>query len=364
MKKIISLVMLMVLAIGTLTGCGSDQEKTSKAQLVKTEVAGMGENGEAGNYAGVVKGRYETNMSFQVGGRITNRQVQLGDRVTAGQALMVIDARDVQQKSNQGDAQVAAAKAQLDLASSNLNRYSQLYAQQAVPASVLDQYQTAYEAAQASYYQATAVAQEGHNALGYTTLVAGSDGVVAAVNAEAGQVVAAGQPVLTLVQDAELEVEISIPENHLGDVTLGKNVEVTFWALKNQKATGVIREISPMADSISRTYKVRVAVAQPPAGMKLGMTANVSCSVDATSAGQSPSGIILPMSAIYQTGDQPQVWVVEPETKILQLKNVTVDNFGDNKVKVTGIAVGDIVVVAGVHKLREGLKVRLSEDEE
>ena len=192
-------------------------------------------------------------MSFQVGGQILSRNVQPGQQVRAGDTLMVIDAKDVVQKSNQGDAQVEAARAQLALAQSNLNRYSQLYDEQAVAASVLDQYQTAYDAAFASYQQALAGAAQGHNALAYTNLTAGAAGVVSAVNAEAGQVVAAGQTVLTLVQTDELEVEIQIPENHLADVPLGKEVQVSFWALGKTEAAGTIREVSPM---YAACYKV------------------------------------------------------------------------------------------------------------
>ena len=346
--------MMALLAVG----CGKSAEKEAAPPLVKYERASLGSNGEAASYAGSVHGRYETNMSFQVGGQILSRNVQPGQQVRAGDTLMVIDAKDVVQKSNQGDAQVEAARAQLALAQSNLNRYSQLYDEQAVAASVLDQYQTAYDAAFASYQQALAGAAQGHNALAYTNLTAGAAGVVSAVNAEAGQVVAAGQTVLTLVQTDELEVEIQIPENHLADVPLGKEVQVSFWALGKTEAAGTIREVSPMADSVTRTYRVRISIPQPPEGMQLGMTANVTCS---HADGQiAPDTVVLPLSAIYQTEDTPQVWIVDEDSHTLSLQDVSVEAFGNNQVKVKGLKDGEIVVTAGVHKLREGLKVRLS----
>ena len=227
MKKLIAILLSILLMASLLSGCGKDNEE-QKPQLVKTQQVGEHDINVEGTYTGTVRGRYETNMSFQVGGRILNRNVQVGDHVNSGDVLMTIDPRDVVQQSNQGDAQVAAAKAQLDLAQSNLSRYQQLYAQEAIPAMVLDQYQTAYDSALAQYNQAVAGAATGHNALGYTALVASASGVISSVTAEAGQVVGAGQTVLTLVQTNELEVEINIPENHLGDVELGKTVQVSF----------------------------------------------------------------------------------------------------------------------------------------
>ena len=357
-KKKFGIICLIAVLVASLAGCGKTDEKELPVPLVKYERASLGSNGSEASYAGSVRGRYETNMSFQVGGQILNRNVQVGQQVRAGDILMVIDAKDVVQKANQGDAQVEAARAQLALAQSNLKRYSQLYDEQAVSAAVLDQYQTAYDAAFASYQQALAGAAQGHNALSYTNLVAGADGVVSAVNAEAGQVVAAGQTVLTLVQSDELEVEIQMPENHLADVPLGKEVRVSFWALGKTEAAGIIREVSPMADSVTRTYRVRISIPQPPEGMQLGMTANVTCS---HADGQiSPDTVVLPLSAIYQTEDTPQVWIVDEDSHTLSLQAVSVEAFGDNQVKVKGLKDGDLVVTAGVHKLREGLKVRLS----
>ena len=348
----------VLLAALLLTGCGQQEQAAEKPVLVKTQQAGAGTDVEAGDYAGTVRGRHETNMSFQVGGQILARNVQEGSRVRAGDVLMVIDARDVQQKSNQGDAQVASARAQLELTEKNLERYSQLYQENAVSKATLDQYQTNYDAAFAAYRSALAQQNQGHNALGYTNLVAGANGVVSAVSAEEGQVVAAGQTVLTLVQSGEMEVEISVPENKVGELTLGMPVSVNFWALKG-RADGSIREISPMADAVTRTYKVRVAIPEPPEGMKLGMTANVS--IRGTADGAGASSAVLPLAAVFQDGDTPQVWVVG-ENNQLTAKTVMVESLGDDKVQVTGLAAGDIVVTAGVHKLHEGQTVRTEAD--
>lgn len=359
MRRIAPISLVIIMCAFLLWGCGKDEIPEMKPQVVKTQQVGASSQVLEGTYTGVVRGRYETNLSFQVGGKVLERNVQLGDMVSAGQVLMTIDARDVAERSNQGDAQVVAAKAQLDLAQANLTRYQQLFAQEAISAMVLDQYQTAYDSALAQYNQAVAGAAQGHNALDYTLLTAPMSGVISAINVEAGQVVSAGQPVASMVQSNELEVEINLPENHLQDVPLGKTVQISFWALKNAKVEGIIREVSPMADGVSRTYKVRVSIVNPPKGMYLGMTANVKC----TEADKGDLGELLPISAVYQTGKDAQVWVVDKGDNTVHLKNITFENTGNNSVRVKGLSLGDIVVTAGVHKLHEGQKVRLTEDE-
>ncbi len=347
----------LLLVAMVLSGCGHKEAVQEKPVLVKTQQAGLGTNAASGSYSGTVKGRHETNMSFQVGGQILARNVQAGSRVRAGDVLMVIDARDVVQQANQGDAQVASARAQLELAEKNLERYTQLFQENAVSRATLDQYQTNYDAAFAAYRSALAQQKQGHNSLGYTNLVAGANGVVSAISAEEGQVVAAGQTVLTLVQTGELEVEIAVPENKVSELTMGMPVSVNFWALKG-RADGTIREISPMADATARTYNVRVAIPEPPEGMQLGMTANVTIQ---GSPADETEGTVLPLAAIFQDGDTPQVWVVGEDNQ-LTAKAVTVVKLGDDEVQVAGLNAGDLVVTAGVHKLHEGQTVRTEAD--
>lgn len=356
LKKITSVLISGLVAATFLAGCGTEKE-TLKAPLVKTQWADAGAKTNETTYSGTVRGRYETNMSFQVGGQILARNVNVGSRVNAGDVLMVINAKDAVQQSNAGDAAVASAKAQLDLAQSNLSRYSRLYDANAVSAAVLDQYQTSYDAAFAAYQSALAQAAQGHNTLGYTNLVAGASGVISAINAEEGQVVAAGQTVLTLVQSGELEVEINVPEGKIGEFATGAPVSVSFWAIKGIVA-GVVREISPMADSTTRTYRVRVSIPNPPQNLELGMTASVTINA----SDDKNKGMVLPLSAIYQNGDEPKVWVVSDDNSVT-LKPVTVTDFGDNEVSVTGLNPTDLVVIAGVHKLSEGEKVRTQEGE-
>lgn len=348
-----------LISVFIVSGCGKKSEVEQDIPLVKTEKVVMGNLATTKNYAGEVHGRYESQLAFQVSGKIIARHVDLGSSVSAGDVLMEIDRKDILQNVNIGSAQVDAARAQLNLAEANLNRYRQLYEQSAVSAAQYEQYQTSYESALAALKQAEAQYTQGNNSLEYSKLVADSTGVISAVHAEVGQVVSAGQTMVTLVKAGDLEVEISVPENRLEELKASQHVAVSFWALNDMVVDGTIREIAPMADKVSRTYKVRIGLVNPSEQIKLGMTANVAIAVgDAQLLGITT----IPLTAIYQTGDVPQVWVVKDG--VVNLQPVTIEAFGDNQVKVTsGLNHGDVIVTAGIHKLRDGQEVRVLEGE-
>jgi len=331
-----------------LSGC-NDEVAIQKPPVVKVKQIESSNAAQEEKFSGVVRGRYETNLAFQVGGKIISRDVQAGSIVRAGEVLMTIDPKDIVEQSRSSDAQVVAARAQLELARNNLERYTELFKSEAIAAAILDQYKTQYDAAQANYNAALAQAQQSQNALDYTTLTANADGIISEIGAEVGQVVAAGQTVLKLVQTNEFEVAVNIPENKISNVQIGQRVTVDFWATKDV-VEGTVREISPMADSASRTFTVKISLPEVR-NIQLGMTANVSMLGEI-----STQAIILPLSAIYQTGNDAQVWLVNGGK--VSLKKIEVTAFDANNVQVRGLSAGDIVVVAGVQKLRDGQEVR------
>lgn len=350
-KSYMTISILMLCLV--FAGCSKTTTALEEPQLVRSQVVKMDGTGQSASYSGEVRGRYETQLAFQVSGKIIKRNVELGSVVNAGDVLMEIDAKDIQQTVNSSSAQVYSAESQLNLAQSNLERYRKLYEQGAISAAQLDQYQNAYNVAVATVHQSSSQYAQGANQLGYTTLVSDSAGVISGINAEAGQVVSAGQAVLTLVKDGEREVEINVPENRVDELRKAGQIRVSFWALPDLLAEGRIREISPMADKVSRTFKVRISLINPPAGMNLGMTANV---IVANPGGQPTTYI--PLSAIYQTGDMPNVWVINDG--VVALRPIKVGAFGDNQVQVLeGLQDGDRIITAGVQKLREGQKVRI-----
>lgn len=351
-------IVIALCSIGGIVWHAHRQAKvvTDDITVVQTAVIGAAAAAQEYTYSGEVRGRYESQLAFQVSGKIIKRNVELGSVINTGDVLMQIDPKDIQQTVNSTSAQVYSAQSQLRLAESNLNRYRQLYEQGAVGRMVYDQYVSAYEVAVASVQQASAQHTQGANQLDYSLLRADKPGVISAISAEMGQVVSAGQPVLTIVQDGEREVEISVPENRIEELRKAQQLKVTFWALSNVTVDGRVREISPMADPVTRTYKVRISLLNPPAEMKLGMTAAVTLWNSET---QPPATI--PLAAIYQNGDTPCVWVVTDNT--VALRPIKTGKFGNGTIQVVaGLQQGDRIVTAGVHKLNEGQKVKLGGD--
>ena len=342
------LTLILAATLAVLTGCGSDAAKETPPPLVRTMTVGDAAASEAG-YTGTVQCRYETRLAFQVGGQILARNVNVGAHVRAGDVLMVIDARDVQQQANATNAGVAAALSRYELARTERARYEQLYAAQAISEAMLDQYRTNERAAEAAYRQAVAQDSASRNALGYTNLVAGADGVISNITAEEGQIVAAGQTVMTLTQEGEREIAIAVPESRLAEISVGMPASVALWAT-GAALTGYVREIAPAPDAASRTYSARIALTDAPADLPLGMTARVRLGESAE------SGAVIPMSALYQTGDTAQIYVVEDDA--VHLVPVTVTAFRTNDALVTGLPQGARIVTAGVHQLHDGEKVR------
>jgi RND family efflux transporter MFP subunit len=346
---------LLLIAGLLLTGCSRAAQTRDEAPLVRTQTIKLDGMDQSASYAGEVRGRYESQLAFQVSGKIVRRNVELGSVVKPGDALMEIDAKDIQQTVVITSAQVDSAQSQFNLAESNLNRYRQLYEQNAISRAQLDQYQNAYDAAAAAVRQALAQYAQGSNQLGYSTLYADSAGVISAISAEAGQVVSAGQTVVTLVQDGEREVEINVPENRVEEVRQAGTIRLSFWALPDVSVTGAVREIAPVADKTTRTYKVRVTLINPPPEIKLGMTAKAQVANQ-----NARKSAYIPLAAIYQTGNQPGVWVVA--NGAVTLRTVKTGSFGDGTVEVLeGLQDDDVIVTAGVHKLAEGQKVRAGE---
>jgi len=359
-KKTVCYIIIAIVVFGFLLGAFHFKDRFFKvtplaedAPLVRTMMVNSADSAQNYSYPGEVRGRHESQLAFQVGGKVVKRHVELGSMVKRGQILMQIDPQDILQTVNSHLAQVASAKSQVRLAESNLKRYQQLYEKDAISRAQLDRHQSAYEVAVATQQQVTAQYAQGANQLGYSLLRADQAGVVSGISVEVGQVVGPGQVVITLVKEGEREVEVSVPENRIQELSTASQIKITFWALPNIVVAGKIRETAPMADAISRTYKVRVSLLQPPQDIKLGMTASVDI---AGTGGQSIEASI-PLSALYQTKDTPCVWIVQ--NGAVKLRAIKVGTFVDGQVQVlSGFKSGETIVTAGVHKLREGQKVK------
>ena len=344
----------MLAALVFLGGCGAKQEATENKAVVKVESVGASNQLASGLYAGEVKGRKESQLSFRVAGKIQERLVDTGARVSAGDPLFRLEPSDLTLSLERAASGVAGAEADLKLAQQNLERSRELYEQQAISRQAYDTQVAQYEAAAAKTRSAVAAYGEGGNQLSYSVLTADRAGVVSAISGEVGQVVSAGQPVLTLVGDGEKEVEFAVPENRVQELFAGKPVQVSFWALPGMVVSGNIREVTPQADPVTRTYKVRVSLIQPPEQVYLGMSASVSVEAGAVLAQR------VPLAAVYQSDGQSGVWVVQDEK--VHFRPVRLGEYGKNDVVVLeGLTAQETIVVAGVQKLSEGQSVRIWE---
>jgi len=330
---------------------------TVDVPLVRTQVVQTGNGSQSYKYSGEVRSRYESQLAFQVGGRIISRNVDVGSKVRAGDVLMQIDSQDAKQTLETCAAQLTSSESAFKLAEDTLNRIRQLHEQGAASQAQLDQAQNTFDTAGAALRQLKAQYSLYQNQLNYTSLRADRDGVITGIYAEVGQVLvtmASAQPVVTLAQDNDLEVEINVPENRIEDFRKAQKLKISFWALPDVILDGNIREVAPMADSVARTFKVRIALINPPPAIKLGMTSTVT--IDGLDNGATVA--IIPLAAVYQTGDTPLVWIVANDT--VSLRKIRIGSFDSDRVIVSeGLKTGDTVVTGGVHKLHEGQKVRL-----
>ena len=346
------------IALLLLSGCSKKAPVTEDIRLVKAMTIAADHADMVAEFPGEVLPRIESKLGFRVGGKIIARKVDVGTIVKKGQILMQLDAQDLQLAQRQGEAALKSAISSRDLASAEVHRYRELQQKNFVNQATLDAKETAYQAAQSTYEQAVAASRNQSNQTAYSTLVADIDGVVTAITAEVGQVVAAGTPVASVAQTDEKEVVISVPENKVDLLRKTEDVRVRLWANPDNVMRGKVREVSPMADPVTRTYKLKVTLPKNAVDAKLGMTAYVTF-VDKVADGRIP----LPLTALYQDKGNTAVWVIK-DGKVA-LTPVTVSGTSGNQVLVSqGVSINDAIVIAGVHLLSEGQKVRVLDGEQ
>ena len=336
-----------------LAGCASEATSDKLARPAVVQQALPAPAQSVDTYAGEVRARYESVLAFRVGGKLQERKVDIGARVKDGDVLAVLEPQDLALQVSAARANAASAKADLALAKAELDRHAAMLEKGYISRSMYDARKNAWEAAQARLEQANSQLAVAQNQAGYTTLRADHDGVITAVTVEAGQVVAAGQPVLTLAHDGDVEVLISVPESRVAAFKPGQPVVAEIWARDNLRVPGSVREISPEADAASRTYDVRVTLGSTKEA-QLGMTARIYLADEATA-----DVLMLPLTALHRQGDKAAVWLYDPKSGQVHLKPVQVGQYREDGVTVlAGLEPGQWVVTAGVHKLAEGQPVR------
>ena len=344
--------LLLVVGVAVLSACSRPAPVAEPVRAVKVVSVGVDTLDPSAAFAAEVRARIESRLGFRVAGKIVSRRVEVGQRVQAGQLLAEIDAQDYRLSQEAARAQWQSAQTQLELAAADYRRYKALRDQSFISDAELERRDTTLKAAQALADQARAQLNVQGHQTEYTRLLADHPGVVTAIEAEVGQVVAAGTPVVRVAQDGPRDVVFAVPEDQVSRVKTGQALQAQAWG-DGPVWQGQVREVAASADPMTRTFTVKLALpasAQPA----LGSTATVQL---ARSAAAAPA-IRLPTSALRQEGQGSAVWVLDANALTVSLKPVQLGPVvGSDVVIASGLQAGEQVVVTGVHVLTPGQKV-------
>ena len=355
----LSIVLFVSFVLGWgLTACSPKQETAEPIRSVKLFTVAASDLNVQGEYAAEVRARTESRLAFRVGGKILMRQAEVGQRVQAGQVLAEVDVQDYALAAQAAQALVNGARSQRDLAAADFKRYEALLVQNFISAAELERRSTSLKAAQASLDQALAQAQAQTNQVGYAKLTATVSGVVTGVEAEPGQVVSAGQPVLRFAHDGPRDAVFAVPEHVVGRLKMGQKMTVSVGNT-SQTIQGQVREIGAIADPATRTFTVKLGLDKAEA-LPLGITLNVQAP---QLAGSLSDVIKVPTSALRQEANQTSVWIYDPQTATVASQVVQVATADGNDVVIaSGLKPGQQIVSAGVHVLSPGQKVTIYND--
>jgi len=355
--------LLSAVLVPLLAACSKAPPAPEPLRAVKTMVIAPASAGGTYEYAGEIRARVESRLGFRVGGKMTERPVNVGDAVKAGQLLARLDPRDLRLGEDVARAAVAGAAVNLQQAEADFKRYSDLRDQGFIGSAELERRETSLKVAKAQVEQARAQSGVQGNQAAYATLNADAGGVITGVDVEPGMVVAAGAWVLRLAHDGPRDVVFSVPEDKVGLVQAiaarQGTVQVRLWSSGAGVVAAKIREVSAAADPVTRTFLVKADLGAADAP-RLGQTATVAI--------ESPrvTGIArVPLSALKEDHGKSTVWIVDAASMTTASRQVTIGGAeGNDAVVVAGLAPGDRVVTAGVHVLSPGQKVRLYNDPE
>jgi membrane fusion protein, multidrug efflux system len=307
-----------------------------------------------GPFTGTIQPRYQSTNGFQISGRMVTRNANAGDLVKTGQLLASIDPRLSVFSLNSAQAEVANARATLINAQANEERKRKLLADGSggTTRAQVDDAIANRETAQAALDQALANLQKAKEQLGYTQLKAEYDGVISSWDAEVGQVVSAGQAIVTVAQPDIREAVFDVPAELAGQIQQNATFTVSLLMDERVSTSGTIREITPLAEASTRTQRIRLSLEHPPEAFRLGTT------VTTTQLHETSPLIEIPAAAVLRDGNQAKVWLVTPSNTV-ELRDIVIGRQEGDVVKVSrGLVNGDRVVTAGVHSLTIGQRVR------
>ena len=355
--------LVFALTAALLAACSKPAPTVEPIRAVKVITVSTDTFTSGYEFSGEVRARVESRLGFRVGGKITKRQAELGQRVKAGQVLAQLDPQDYKLAADAARAQVQVAATNRDLAAADYKRYAALKEQNFISGAELERREATLQAAQAQVDQAQSQLNVQGNQAKYAVLVADVAGVVTAIEAEPGQVVTAGTPVVRIAADGARDVVFSVPEDKVAGITLGMPVSVRGWAQDSQTATSTatVREVAASADPVTRTFQVKLALGGNTAPPPLGATVSV---LPAGLGGiQGKAVIKLPTTALRQDGQASAVWLLDKASMTVKSQTVQIATAdGNEAVIAAGLQPGMVVVSAGVHVLSAGQKVTIYQD--
>jgi len=339
-----------------LSGC-SHQPPPEPLRSVRTVEIRYDNTQQTDRYFGSIQARYEVDQAFRVGGKVVSRKVDVGQKVRQGDIIAVLDDTDYKLAVGAAQQQLAAAEAQARQAQSDRQRLDALKIDGSVSPSDDEKAQSNAQTTRATAEAEARKFELARNRLEYTTLRASQDGVITSMKFEVGQVVAEGQPIISIAKDVEPEIVVNVPEDQLS-VFKASRYKATLTSAPDQSFDVVLRELAPQAASTTRTFRARLKPATPRP-LPLGASARL---VVERPVGENAAASI-PAAAITQNKGQPAVWVLrrdgtEPVGKV-ELIGVSLHGYRNDDVLVSGPQAGDLVVTAGVQKMAPGLKVAL-----
>jgi len=310
------------------------------------------------SYAGSIEPQVSASLAFRLLGRVVSRNVDIGDSVKKGVAIASLDAATLQLQVQAARADVSSAQAQFANAAASEERQRSLLESKNTPQSVYDAAMQARQTAQAGVEQAQAALAKAQEQLGYAQLFSDFDGIVTAVGAEVGQIVAAGQSIVTVARSDMRDAVVDMPEQDAVLLKTGEVFQVDLQSAAGIEARAQVREIAPQADAATRTRRVKLGLVNPPPAFRIGSTVTVTRDVAVTPR------IVLPQSALLSDGGMTQVWTVDPAAATVSLRQVKVATAAPGFIVVaSGLEPGTHVVTAGVHSLTQGQKVRVDTTE-
>jgi membrane fusion protein, multidrug efflux system len=348
---------LTAISIVALIASGCEREAKVEAappRPVRAIVVEKTELGRSVALTGQILAEKEISLAFRIGGRILSRMVDTGDPVAPDQVVAKLDPQNELNALRSARAALTAAEGRLVQESAQFDRQKHLLDRGFTTRVLFDQAQQAFTTAQAQVDDAKAQLEIAEDRVSYTELKAGVNGTITARRAEAGEVVQAGQPVFQVARDTGWDAVFDVPAQIIREAPPDATIALALSDDPSVTANGRVRQVDPQADPVTRTFKVRVSVNDPPAAMRLGATVTGRMEMD------SGKGFAVPASALTSVDRDPAVWIVDPTSLTVKLQPVEILRFDPGTVVLaSGVEGGELVVTAGVQALHPGQKVRL-----